>query len=897
MPHLRKSIPLLLVASLGAQDAAALIQGLKSAAGQGSVTPGATDTTPQTPTASPAMDTLQFQREQAEEDRLEKEIQELKTRENAPPRFAADLFELRQRSTTGTEGGIAEDYVLGVGDQVNLNAYGSATFSLPVQVDGRGEVVIPKVGSVKVAGLNLAKAKHRIQGLVQQNFSNTQVDVSVLKLREVRVFVMGEVYKPGSYLVPSLSSLVNVLGLSGGPTASGSFRQIRVMRGGKVIHVLDLYPLRAEGLGNMNFSLQNGDTLFVPLAFNQVSLVGPFARIQALLPLPAQAVPVQASPAQAGPVQGKGTDGAASSLKPLKPTQLQFELLPGESAQDALRYAGGLTPDAYPDLLSLKRQSAEGLTTVQDITATQLSRTELKRGDILTAYRRRDRLTHAVSLTGWARVTGTFGRMEGLRVGDLLKRDRQVLPDTYQARGEILRTREDGSTHFLAFDVSKALAGDPAHNLLLEDRDRIELFRVENMRLPQTVTISGPLTHPGTFPLAEGMRVSDLVFKGGIPKLEANRFYAELARYTDGKVSEVHQLDLSKLVSTEASSPLPLKDDALNPLLQADDQVTLYTKPQFRVHRTVQILGQVARPGSYVIDSEHFTLSDLVTRAGGLTPLAMPRSGIFIRPLNANPLTTATTAPPTDPSNTALPGTPASLSANGATPTLPGQAGQTATVPGTALPGSVQPQAPMVYPPIEPGDADAMAEHAAETQARTLGLTQILERLNETKLYVSNSTSALGKTGEPTLFRTPVLHGLNSDPLNRLVVNFEKALQKDPTQNVEMLDGDMVVIPRQTDAAMVLGEAATPFAYYKVTPGMSAGDLLQLAGGTTRNADTWNIRLLKADGRIQDSWVSWRKVEPGDALLIPQKIRRDVTWQENLTALTPLAILINAIRR
>lgn len=816
---------MILVASLGAQDAS-LINELKAANQASSTTPTIADAVPRTATTSPTLDTMQFQREQAEEDRLEQEIRELRARENAPARFAADLFEMRRRGASGTEGGIADDYVLGAGDRLNLNAFGSATFDLPVQVDGRGQVVIPKVGTVKVGGLSLAKAKARVQGLVQKNFSNTEVDLTVLKLREVRIFVMGEVYKPGSYLAPSLSSLVNVLGLAGGPTAAGSYRQIRVLRGGKLLHALDLYPLRAEGLGNMNLSFQNGDTIFVPMAYNQITLEGPFARVKALLP-PPPPPEVATDPTPAKSPEGKTPEAKPAPkapVKPEKPTRLQFELLPGETAQDALRYAGGLGPEAYPELLSLRRQDAEGLTSVQDIPIATLSRTELKRGDVLSAFPRRERLSQAVTVTGWARVNGAFGRTEGLKVGELLKRDRQILPDTYQGRGELVRTLEDGSTRYLSFHVAKALAGDPEHNLLLEDRDRVELFRVQSLRLPKKVTISGPLTHPGTFELHEGMRVADLVFKGGIPQKDANRFYAELARTKDGKVSEVRRLDLGQLLSSEEASPLRLQDEALNPKLQEDDQVTVYSKPQFKLHRTVQILGQVARPGYYVLASEHFTLSQLVERAGGLTPQAMPKSGIFIRPLNSDKTT-------------------------------------------------------------------------LETSAKTLGLAEVLERLNETKLYVNSTTSALGKVGEPQLFRAPVLHGLDSSQTNRLVVNFEGALKKEAQHDVELLDGDTVVIPKQTDSAIVLGEAATPFAYYKVTPGMSVSDLLTLAGGTTRNADTSQIRLLKADGRIKDSWVSWAKVEPGDALLIPQRVRRDVTWQENMTALTPLAILISAVRR
>ena len=146
-----------------------------------------------------------------ENEKLEAEVKALKAKDKGLRRFAADLFDTRQANPSATtEGGIAEDYVLGPGDQLGVNVFGSATFEVPAQVDGRGEILIPKVGAVKVAGLTLGAAKRAVQGLVGQQFSRTTVGLQVLKLREVRVFVMGEVYRGGGYLVPSLSSLVNV---------------------------------------------------------------------------------------------------------------------------------------------------------------------------------------------------------------------------------------------------------------------------------------------------------------------------------------------------------------------------------------------------------------------------------------------------------------------------------------------------------------------------------------------------------------------------------------------------------------------------------------------------------------------------------------------------------------
>ena len=913
MRLLRRFAPLLAATALLAQLPQGLdLQALKQAAGtQGA---GAPDAVPTRPTALPAAATPEkAARERSEDEKLDEEIKALKAREKGPRRFAADLFQVRQGGSAATEGGIAEDYVLGTGDRLNLNVFGSATFDLPVQVDGRGEIVIPKVGTAKVGGLSLGKAKAAVQGLVSRNFSRSSVDLQVIKLREVRVFVMGEVYKPGSYLVSSLSSLVNVLSLAGGPTVVGSYRDIRVLRGGQKVYGLDLYPLRAEGLGNPNVALQSGDTVFVPLAQNQVLLEGAFQRVvgqtaemtkkgdrtaeefefdpvkdqRERIQREIKAIEGQLAPRAESAVPEIGADGRAVIPAPVAPLSLaeratledrlsflkkqmstakgtlmgdhrlqvnpetgrayespdsgasrpewlrrweqtgvaplmQFELRAGETAADALRFAGGFAPEAGPGTLALRRREASGIQSGQDVSLEAAGRTPLQRGDLLSALPQRERTGPVVELSGWARIPGFYARKEGMRVADLLRHDGQVLPDTYRARGEVVHKAQDGTTRFQSFDLDKALAGDPAHNLLLEDRDRVELFRLEDLRLPKTVTVLGPVARPGLFPFHEGMRASDLIFRAGVPQKEANRLTAELAHSKDGKPSEVVKLDLARLLSTETQSPTALLDDVVNPRVQPDDQLSFFDRPDFRVHRTVRIIGQVARPGSYTLDAAKPTLSGLVARSGGLTPEAMPKAGVFLRRM---------------------------------------------------------------------GSQDAALQRLAETTGvaqndpTSKGINEILERMNETKRQLTTGA----------LLKAPIMHGLLPNSLNRLVVNFDTAL-KGGEQDPELQDGDEIIIPRATDAAYVVGETASPFATYKVQAGMKVADMLKLAGGLTRNADTSQIRLLKADGRILDSWVEGKAVEPGDTVLVPQRIRRDTNWQENLSALTPIAVMLSVLK-
>ena len=847
------------------------LQALKQAAGAQGDVAGA-DAVPKRPTTLPVTGTTDpTARQQSEDEKLDAEIKAMKAREKGPRRFGDDLFKVRSQATAATEGGIAEDYVLGTGDRLNLNVFGSATFDLPVQVDGRGEIVIPKVGTAKVAGMTLGKAKAAVQSLVSRNFSRSSVDVQVIKLREVRVFVMGEVYKPGSYLVSSLSSLVNVLSLAGGPTAVGSYRDIRVMRGGHKVFSLDLYPLRAEGLGNPNVALQSGDTVFVPLAQNQVTLEGAFQRVVAQYDATAQGGDLQVLSTDPDKVLAERLQAEAKALdaqlaKPaetalltlgersaledrlamikqqlagIKDAQLkedradestpkwllawerwgslplmQFEFRTGETVQEALRFAGGIAQEAGPGSLSLRRRAGNGVILGQDVSLAKAGQVGLQRGDVLSALVQRESVGSVVRVAGWARVPGTYARTEGLRVGDLLKREMLVLPDTYEARGELIHTAPNGISRYESFDVRKALGGDPVHNLVLEDRDRIELHRQGQFRLPRTVTVLGPVAKPGPQPFHEGMRASDLLFRAGIAQKQADRLVGELARSKEGKPSEILPLDLGRLLSSEQQSPVTLADDAVNPRILPDDQITVFEKPDYKVHRTVKVSGQVVRPGTYVLDQDHPTLSQLVKRAGGMTAEAMPKAGVLLR--------------------------------------------------------------------------NAMAEVGPGAKS----INEVMDRLNETKM-MGDKMLGTGEGAKTPYFKAPIMHGIGMTKLNRLVVDFEAAVKGDKAQDPELLDGDEVVVPRVMDTAYVVGEASSPFGSYKILPGMTVGDILKMAGGTTRNADTSNIRLVKADGHIIDSWVKGKKVEPGDTVIVPQRFRRDTNWQDDLTALTPLALILN----
>ncbi len=175
---------------------------------------------------------------------VEREIKELKKAYKGPFILASDLFAGSSTFRQSAMASVSDDYRLGTGDSMMLYVFGSATFDLPLVVDRTGDITVPKVGSLHVAGLRLGDARQQIQKLVNSLFSRSRVDLQFMKTRDVRIFVLGEVYRPGSYVVPSLTSLLNALTLSGGPSPFGTTRNIQLIRAGKVLQTLDLYPLR-----------------------------------------------------------------------------------------------------------------------------------------------------------------------------------------------------------------------------------------------------------------------------------------------------------------------------------------------------------------------------------------------------------------------------------------------------------------------------------------------------------------------------------------------------------------------------------------------------------------------------------------------------------------------------
>ncbi len=495
--------------------------------------------------------------------------------------FGQELFGGPRETTPPADIASSGDYILGPGDNVIVSLWGRVEQEYDLTVDREGKVFIPKVGEISAWGKSLDDFKSYVRKKLTAVYSDFQMNASLGKIRSIRIYVTGEVNLPGAYTVSSLTSLFNALYLAGGPNNNGSMRDIRLMRSGKVSATLDLYRFLLQGDNTSDVRLESGDAIFVPVAGARVAIRGEIRR-----------------PAV-------------------------YELRSGETAMQLLGLAGNPTPQAHLDRVLLERISAKGEWEVVDLNLNKnstrpVSDVPLTDGDRMTVYSIYDVKTNMVSISGKVKHPGYYERNDSTRILDILQRGQLQDYDVYYERADLFRQFPDRRVEVMPIDLKAVLNGDKTQNILLTDRDSIQIYAIQDVQRDKQVYIGGEVKRPGSYPLYDHMTVNDLIFLAGSFTRAASRLQGEIAR-TDslGNVNIEY---------------VPLNDtSSAKEKLQDDDRLYIRTIPEWQLHRTVKLEGEVQFPGEYVISDRDETLYNLLKRAGGFTRSAFPRGVIFER--------------------------------------------------------------------------------------------------------------------------------------------------------------------------------------------------------------------------------------------------------------------------
>jgi protein involved in polysaccharide export with SLBB domain len=509
-------------------------------------------------------------------------------------RFGSDVFIHRglQSLESPIDTPIGPEYVLGPGDGLSIDIWGSGSQTIARVVDEVGKVTLPEAGPLMVAGLTLEQAQTAIEQALAKQFRDAHALVTLARLRTVRIYVVGDVQRPGAYDISSLSTPLNALYAAGGPTSTGSLRILRQFRGNKMIGEMDLYDFLLHGLHSSVDRLEPGDTILVPPVGRQVSVSGNVKR-----------------PAI-------------------------YELKNETSIKEVLQVAGGLSVDAAVDHIEVERIDANrGRQTIKvpvepggDRTAMEnaLSAFPIIDGDRILVQPIVPWSDRAVYTTGYVVRPGRYPYHDHMLLTDILHSYQDLLPEPSD-HGEIVRLAPpDLRPVTIDFNVPEVLAGNTP--IELEPFDTIRILGRYAADAPQ-VTIRGEVLRPGNYPLSEGMTAAGLVRMAGGFKRSALLTEADLASYEirDGK-------QVVSLRSTVAiGAAVERADTSADLALKPGDVLTVHQVSGWNdIGGSVKIEGEATYPGTYGLQ-EGERLSSVLLRAGGFRSTAYPDGAVLLR--------------------------------------------------------------------------------------------------------------------------------------------------------------------------------------------------------------------------------------------------------------------------
>jgi protein involved in polysaccharide export with SLBB domain len=782
------------------------------------------------------------------------------SREREPERFGLEVFRngTRDSNAIPMDLPVGPDYVLGPGDGLAIDLWGGISQRMLRTVDREGRVSLPEAGPVLVSGHTLAEVQQSVQQILRTQFRDVSADISLSRLRTVRVYVVGDVAEPGAYDISSLSTPLNALFVAGGVTSRGSLRALRHFRGKQLVEEVDAYDLLLHGVrGNLG-RLENGDTLLVPP-------MGPQVTIDGMVRRPAV-----------------------------------YELHEEKTLEDALELAGGILPAAALQHIEVQRLEAHEKRTMlsldiaansdPDAVAKELNGFKIQDGDQIHIFPIASYNEKVIYLQGHVLRPGRYSYRDGMKLTDIIASYKDVLPEPaghyaeivrlnppdfrpsvksfdlaaaldnpatapqlqpldtvrvfsrydfepaptawvggevrqpgqYRTSGQahfrdaiylaggvspdasldsaqLFRTQPDGNMRILSVNLGEALAGNPLDNVLLQPRDRILVHRNFAKVDPATVDVTGEVAKPGRYPLTTNMHVEDLIRVAGGLKRSADTNTADLTRYTaSGGAAEQLQISLASLRNGNASEDVPLR---------SGDVLAIRQVPGWSdIGAAVKVSGEVKHPSTFGIQPGE-RLSSVLERAGGYTDQAYPYGAVLMRR------------------------------------------------------------------EVKEMETQAQMELIARMNAERAQLVALPEGDANQKNVKLN---ALAQTDSAMvqLAKTP--------PIGRVVIHIASDVKqwKNTPADVALRDGDVLVIPKKANVVMVNGQVFNPTAI-SAEHGRSAKWYLSQAGGLTPIADKKAVFVIRADGSVISSknngagWFSGdpmsAALRPGDMVVVPEK--------------------------
>jgi protein involved in polysaccharide export with SLBB domain len=482
------------------------------------------------------------------------------------------------------------NYIIGPNDQLNINVYGIQETSMQLPVSPEGSILIPNVGQIQVAGLTIENATQKIGSQMGRTAYSTlksgasKVSITVGQIKSISITVIGS-NKPGNYTVPSLATAFNALFVAGGPSEFGTFRQIELIRNNQLYKTIDLYRFLINGDGSDNISLQNNDVIRIPDYKTRVIIDGYVKR-----------------------------PGI-------------FEILPGETLNDLLKYSSGFTDSAYNASVKIVQFTGRELG-VKDVSAANFGDYKLQGGDSVIVGKVLNRFTNRITLTGAVFREGIYELTEGMTLRDLINRADGLREDAFMQRAQVFRLKNDLSKEMLSFDPSDTLQ---QKSILLKREDSVVITSIFDLRDKYYVSVLGEVRNPGYYDYRDSLTLKDIILQAGGFTDAAFPQRIQVARLI--RRDSVTTQDVRASLILEVKNITDIAATQNNIFLEPSDIITVKRKPGFTAFQSITVSGELQYPGPYVLEKRQEHVSDIIKRAGGFTPEAY-LEGAYIKRLN-----------------------------------------------------------------------------------------------------------------------------------------------------------------------------------------------------------------------------------------------------------------------
>jgi polysaccharide biosynthesis/export protein len=780
----------------------------------------------------------------------------------APERFGMQVFENGTRDVKALpmDLPVGPDYVLGPGDSIAIDLWGGVSRRFYQVVDREGRISLPEVGPLLVAGKSLSDVQQAMQKTLRTQFRDVSADVSLSRLRSIRVYVVGDVVRPGAYDIGSLSTPLNALFSAGGPTSRGSLRIIKHFRGNQLIQEVDVYDLLLHGVKGDIARLENGDTVLVPP-------LGPEVTIEGMVRRPSI-----------------------------------YEQKDEKSLADALSLAGGLLPGAtlrhieVQRLVTHQKQTMLSLDLPQEDSANDVTRQleafQIQDGDKIRIFPIAPFAQDAVYLEGHVLRPGKYSYQEGMRLTDLIASYKDLLPEPASNYGEIIRlSAPDFRPTVESFDLAKVLS-DPASSPLLQRLDTVQIFSRYDFENPPVVSVLGDVRNPGTFRTSGDIHISDAIHLAGGLTPDAETLDAQVFRYLPDSSLKILNVKLDSALEGNPSD---------NIVIRPRDRVLVHGNVAANDPPTVYVKGEVARPGRYPLTTD-MRVSDLILAAGGLKQSADAEIADVTHYLwkddkqvtqqqqivLADALTAKSNKDEMLNNGDVLairqvPG----WEDLGASITLRGEIthpGSYGIRPGERL-SSVLLRAGGFGPGAYPYGALLLRTEVQKLEERSY--SELVQRVREQqaslKLTATSATDPdqrLSAESAFTQWQTTLDNLANSPPTGRVTIQIASDIRswQNTVRDVTVRAGDVLIVPKRPSYVLIQGQVYGPTAV-AYRPGKSGRWYLTQAGGPTNMANKRATFVIRADGTVIGSQGSfWSTgdglnvaLRPGDTVVVPEK--------------------------